>query len=339
MRHHRASRSLAFTAILGTVSTTMVAQAGPITLVEVGAYGSGDSVPAGRPDVFENLALGVVLDSSFVGIDVVGSRLLLLRVNPAAEIRHIATGGGVGQRVLGRFLGPCCIARRVEGGVYVLDQATRSMTVFNDSLNPVDRFGVELPRAASLGGLISLDAQRGWLVGLGDDSSESVVYIDRDGRAVSSWRIFDEPPAERQPRSWPVFGRTHDRSVLLGSGRSPRVAKLSADGAIAWSTAMPTQGIPDPLPDSAPPSLRDASFRVSSIVQIPDGRILVTVFRPSRRHTLLVVLSPDGNVIGSALYPIPIWLFGVAANGLLVGARIREFQELVVFRVGPAESP
>jgi len=85
--------------------------------------------------------------------------------------------------------------------------------------------------------------------------------------------------------------------------------------------------------------LRDASFRVSSIVQIPDGRILVTVFRPSRRHTLLVVLSPDGNVIGSALYPIPIWLFGVAANGLLVGARIREFQELVVFRVGPAESP
>jgi hypothetical protein len=261
---------------------------------------------------------------------------LRARVGDDGSLSGVQLAGGYGQRGMGRMLAACCLAFEPSGELVVLDAASRRFTRFSAALRPISRWPAPDLRNLELGGLARHPQERGWLVAAASDSQDAVLLIP-DGSATH--RRFALVPrsshlaAESTVMSPPQLVPLRDGSYVFGSGSLPVVAKLNSAGEVLWSRIIVVPDVPDALPATASLRLRGADYRLSSLAELSDGRLLATLFRPGRRQTVLTVLSAGGEQRETAVMPIPLWFYGVTASGYVVGARVRTHNELVTYLV------
>lgn len=313
----------------------------PLRLLAVGAFGSGDSVGAFEAEVLETLAAGRVYQELAAALDVGAGRLVRIRVDSTGTFVEPTAAGGVGRRGMGRMLSPCCVAFEPSGAIVVLDRSAWRFTKFPADMRPVMRWSAPDLGTREVGGLVRQPDAHAWLLAATNYSEDMVLRVLDGGTAWDTLTRVgrqESGPTDSVLTSPPSLIALRDGGYVLGSGRSPLVAKLDAAGLVLWVRALEVPAVPDALPVGGPSRVSQASFRVSSIVELPDGGLLTTLFRPARRHTVLVLLDAGGAQIETAVFPVPLWFYGVTTNGLLVGARVHAYHELVAYRV-PTLSP
>lgn len=170
-----------------------------------------------------------------------------------------------------------------------------------------------------------------WLLPASHDSAEVLFLVRVGASAVDGVITLAGAASESGLVSPARLHRIADGGYVFGSGREPSVLRLTRSGAVLWRASLSIPPVPDPLPSSAPYPLRRAPFRVSSAIELRDGRIITTLFRPGRRHTIVALLSSSGEQLETVVYPVPLWFFGRAHGDLLLGARIQSHPEVVVY--------
>lgn len=329
------------TALLALVLTTaMVDGAVPgqqarwaAGLDQLGSYGGADTLARGEY-VFELIGSGFVRESRVFVLDLGSSKVVALDVAADGAFGAAVTAGGQGTRVLGRLWQPCCVAAG-PGGTVAVGEPRGVVTLFDHRLVPVGRNFL-----GALSGLAALSwmSPPRWLLLTTDSLGEHVHSVEPGAETMVGtpgyqplWQSHDSVGHRLSPGRMLVMG---DSSLLVSSSATARLTKLRLDGTFSWrrDLGIPPD-LPDPVFDGASDRIREAGFRASSMVMLPDGDILVSVFRPGRPQTVLHVVSPGGELRAVATIPVPVWFFGVAHGTVLVGARVSDRHELVSFRV------
>lgn len=241
--------------------------------------------------------------------------------------------GGRGRRRVGRFLRPCCLSI-LEDGSLAVAESDGVLTRFTEHLEPLTR--TQLRGVEGLAGLVHAgDATQLVLIsrrpgsdlvlslgpGVFDTLRPGLLWLD-PGQDTTSQDALPSPG---------VLVRVRDGGIVVGSSTRPAMAHLTDEGRLVWSVDLPMPELPDLLPSSAPEDLRNADFRVSSVTPLPDGTLVVSLFRPGRPHTVVAVVGEMGQMLDQLVVPFPLWFLGVARDKYLVVARIRASSEIATY--------